>query len=661
MKKLGKMSRRWLALMLICACVFSQVLSVAATGETAEPETTAAESMSETAALPEQGSEEQTTKPSAEAGESSEPETTAAAAETSGAQSEAETAGEEAKTETLPAVEESREEIPVYDDGSRETVPTVEYQTHIQSLGWSQGWVSNGAMAGTEGMYKRLEGILIRVKDTDLTGDVVYQTHVQSFGWQDWKKNGDMAGTEGLYKRLEGIRIYLTGELAEQYDIYYCVHAQTFGWLDWAKNGEMAGTSGFAKRLEGIRIQLVEKGGAAPAPLGNPGRASYEVPGVTYQTHQQTYGTMDWVSDGATAGVTGQSKRMESLAVKLTGVTNMSGSIEYRTHVQSYGWRDWSGSGELNGSVGEAKRMEALQVRLTGELAELYDVYYRLHVQGYGWLGWARNGEMAGTSGLALRVEAIEIKIGAKSAGAPVPLGEAPYHEYTGPGYYRIGAEDRYYSANGTPGGGTGWTRANGNRYYLVNGVPVTGWRYIGGLKYYFNSDGTLCQNVDGIIGPQSSYHIQVNKQANCVTIYAADGANGYIIPVKAMLCSTGDDTPLGTRRTLAKYRWQSMFNGTVAQFATRLTPAPGVLFHSITYSSRNNRALLAEGYNGLGVTRSAGCIRLVCAEAYWIYQRCDVGTLVTVYNDANPGPFDRPVVTPIPADQNWDPTDPTL
>lgn len=58
--------------------------------------------------------------------------------------------------------------------------------------------------------------------------------------------------------------------MAKHYDVYYCVHAQTYGWLDWAKNGAMAGTSGLSKRLEGIKIMLVEKGGAAPGKTAKP-------------------------------------------------------------------------------------------------------------------------------------------------------------------------------------------------------------------------------------------------------------------------------------------------------------------------------------------------------------------------------------------------------
>ena len=148
------------------------------------------------------------------------------------------------------------------------------YKTHVQSFGWQQ-WVYNGAMSGTEGKAKRLEGINIKLSNAPYQGGIVYTTHVQSYGWKDgnpetdkstWKgKNGSMSGTSGEAKRLEAICIDLTGEMTEHYDVYYRVHAQSYGWLGWAKNGEEAGSEGLSKRLEGIQIVLVKKGEAAPA------------------------------------------------------------------------------------------------------------------------------------------------------------------------------------------------------------------------------------------------------------------------------------------------------------------------------------------------------------------------------------------------------------
>lgn len=89
-----------------------------------------------------------------------------------------------------------------------------------------------------------------------------YQTHIQNIGWEadterGWKSNGSMSGTEGLSYRLEAIQIKLTGIDAEKFDIYYRVHAQNVGWMGWAKNGDSAGAAGYGYRLEGIEIQIV--------------------------------------------------------------------------------------------------------------------------------------------------------------------------------------------------------------------------------------------------------------------------------------------------------------------------------------------------------------------------------------------------------------------
>ena len=141
----------------------------------------------------------------------------------------------------------------------------IMYKTHVQSFGW-QNWVLNGAMSGTSGKAKRLEGINIKLSNAAYAGGIQYRTHVQTYGWEkEWKKDGAMSGTSGEAKRLEAIQIKLYGEMANHFDVYYRVHAQSYGWLGWAKNGEESGTAGFAKRLEGIQIVLVPKGSAAPA------------------------------------------------------------------------------------------------------------------------------------------------------------------------------------------------------------------------------------------------------------------------------------------------------------------------------------------------------------------------------------------------------------
>lgn len=151
---------------------------------------------------------------------------------------------------------------------SKTKVPEVEYCTHVQTYGW-QNWVKNGAVSGTTGESKRLEGICIKVSGGEVSGGITYRTHVQTYGWQSNVDNGSMSGTVGQSKRLEAIQMNLMGQMSNYYDIYYRVHSQTYGWLGWAKNGEKAGSEGLSKRLEGICVKLVLKGQPAPGPTAD--------------------------------------------------------------------------------------------------------------------------------------------------------------------------------------------------------------------------------------------------------------------------------------------------------------------------------------------------------------------------------------------------------
>ena len=297
------------------------------------------------------------------------------------------------------------------DDGSL----AVSYRAHCQTYGW-MSYQKNGASAGTSGESKRMEALQIRLQNAPYSGDIVYQTHCQTYGWLSEVKNDAIAGTVGESKRVEAVRIKLTGEMANHYDVYYRVHAQTFGWMGWAKNGESAGSAGYSKRLEAIQVVLVEKGQAAPGSTANAYRES--TPSIAYQTHVQTYGWQSFVADGATAGTTGKSKRLESIVLKLQNKP-MAGDIQYKTHVQTYGWQNWVNGGQQSGTTGKAKRLEAIQIKLTGDIANQYDIYYRVHAQTYGWLGWTKNGESAGTEGLSKRLEAIQVVLVKKGSAAP--------------------------------------------------------------------------------------------------------------------------------------------------------------------------------------------------------------------------------------------------
>ena len=133
------------------------------------------------------------------------------------------------------------------------------------------------------------------------------------------------------------------------------------------------------------------------------------------KTQRATFGSCSgreiWMADGCSVslndpvmlGTIEEGKRLEAIKLSIPGIED--GGIEYRVHAQTYGWMEWQSDGAVAGTEGEAKRLEALQISLTGSAAEQYDVFYRAHIQSYGWLGWAKNGQNAGSEGLAKRLK----------------------------------------------------------------------------------------------------------------------------------------------------------------------------------------------------------------------------------------------------------------
>ena len=146
----------------------------------------------------------------------------------------------------------------VYGDPNR---PVLSVQVSTQSAGWHPT-ATGGMMQGTTGQSKRLEALRLALlpgaDEADVSGGVQTNAYVSGAGWQGWTT--EVAGTTGKATPLEAVRIQLTGDIARQYDVRYRVYAQSYGWLNWVSNGQNAGTSGQGKRLEAIQVQLVDKG-----------------------------------------------------------------------------------------------------------------------------------------------------------------------------------------------------------------------------------------------------------------------------------------------------------------------------------------------------------------------------------------------------------------
>ena len=205
------------------------------------------------------------------------------------------------------------------------------------------------------------------------------------------------------------------------------------------------------------------------------------------------------------------------------------------------------------------------------------------------------------------------------------------------------------------------WKRINGSWYYFgADGAMTTGWKYVDGYKFYFGTDGKMVQDVDKLIGKQSSYRITVNRVKCQVTVYAANETGNYCIPVKTFTCSVGKagtPTHAGTYATLKKQNPVELMGPSWGKYGTQINNY-GDWFHSVACSNPDPTYALATGnYNMLGQPASHGCVRLCVRDAKWIYDNCGLYTRVDI-SDTEYTPFDKAPTIKIPASQNWDPTD---
>lgn len=158
-------------------------------------------------------------------------------------------------------------------------------------------------------------------------------------------------------------------------------------------------------------------------------------------------------------------------------------------------------------------------------------------------------------------------------------------------------------------------------------------------------------------------YLIAVNRTTQTVTVYEKDDEGNYTVPFKSMICSTGRDTPVGFFHTSNQYDWRALVGGVYGQYATRISPTEGILFHSVPYYSAEKDQLETEEFNKLGTPASLGCVRLQIEDCKWIYDECPSGSPVVIYDgDESTDPLGNPGFTPIDVNSpnaGWDPTDP--
>ena len=86
---------------------------------------------------------------------------------------------------------------------------------------------------------------------------------------------------------------------------------------------------------------------------------------ICYKAHVARKGWLGEVCDGATAGTTGENRRMEAIQIRLRNAP-AGCSVNYQAHVADKSWLPAVKDGATAGTTGQNRRMEALRVWLTG-------------------------------------------------------------------------------------------------------------------------------------------------------------------------------------------------------------------------------------------------------------------------------------------------------
>lgn len=133
----------------------------------------------------------------------------------------------------------------------------------------------------------------------------------------------------------------------------------------------------------------------------------------------------------------------------------------------------------------------------------------------------------------------------------------------------------------------------------------------------------------------KAKYKLMVDVTNQITRAYTYDQTGEYTVLIREMVCSTGTKqypTPLGTfimPKKRARWgffpQWDSH-----AQYLTRIDNENA--FHSVLYSTPNESALNVLSFMTLGSRQSHGCVRLTVSDAKWIFENCNAGTIITIF-----------------------------
>ena len=154
-------------------------------------------------------------------------------------------------------------------------------------------------------------------------------------------------------------------------------------------------------------------------------------------------------------------------------------------------------------------------------------------------------------------------------------------------------------------------------------------------------------------------YYLEVDKANQVVRVYER-GDGSYTKLIRRMICSSGTSitqcynglyrTP-GSRGVMVRAENPIFY----MPYATKINGP--YFFHGVPTMGPYPDKVRADYYNKLGTKASAGCIRLLCADAKWIYENVPARTFVLVMEGVRTESEYGAVYAP-PIHGTWDPTD---
>lgn len=179
------------------------------------------------------------------------------------------------------------------------------------------------------------------------------------------------------------------------------------------------------------------------------------------------------------------------------------------------------------------------------------------------------------------------------------------------------------------------------------------------------NDGSRVSRNIYVAVGDfaEMPYYIEVDKGNQVVRVFER-GDGSYTHLIRRMICSSGH---WGTKFSDglynlngARYDWCLADDHVLwMQYATRINGP--FMFHSIPSHGRSADHVKTDYYNRLGTKASSGCIRLLCADAKWIYENVPSGVFVLVAEWArDPAEYGAVSAPPLATSGAycWDPTD---